>query len=59
MNQARYFIVEGYIINQKRIYPEFNPDKNELLKTQKNKYQGSAVKGEYIQLDSGEWQIKK
>lgn len=59
INSARYYVVEGYIINQRRIYPEFNPDKNELLKSQKNKYQSSSEKGSYIQQDSGEWQRKK
>jgi len=59
INQARLYIVEGYILNQKRIYPDFNPDKNELLKTQKSKYQGVAAKGDYIQLDTGEWVRKK
>ncbi|MDH4263486.1 MAG: DUF1318 domain-containing protein [Spirochaetia bacterium] len=59
VNQARNYIVEGFIVNQKRIYPEFNPVKKDLLKNQKNKYQGQANKGEYIQQDSGEWMVKK
>jgi uncharacterized protein YdbL (DUF1318 family) len=59
INQARYYIVEGYILNQKRIYPEFNPDKKELLKNQKSKYQSMANKGEYIQQETGEWIKKK
>jgi len=59
INLARNYIVEGYIINQKMINPEFNPDKNELLKSQKGRYQGSSLKGEYIQLDDGSWIKKK
>lgn len=59
INQARLYLAEGYIISQKRINPEFNPDKMEIVKSQKSKYQAAAQKGEYIQLDSGEWTQKK
>jgi len=59
MNNARFYVVEGYILNRRRIYPEFNPDKNEILRNQKSQYQASSGKDEYIQQDSGEWIKKK
>jgi hypothetical protein len=59
VNLARGYIAEGYILNQKKINPEFNPDKNELLKTQKDKYRNILQKGEYLQNDDGGWIQKK
>ncbi len=58
VNIARKHLVEGYIINRQRNEPDYKPNREELLRTQKEKYHASALKGEYIQKDDGTWVAK-
>jgi hypothetical protein len=59
MNLARKYIIEGYVAEQKSVNPDFNPDKAELLKIQKDQYHGSLQKGEFFQNGDGTWVPKK
>jgi hypothetical protein len=58
INNARNYLVEGYIVNQKRINPGFQVNREELMKSQKDKYFASSLVGEYLQKESAEWYKK-
>jgi len=58
INVARGYLIRGYVLNQKKLNPDYKANPDELRKIQREKYQGAALKGEYIQLDSGKWIVK-
>ena len=58
VNIARGHLVEGYIVNQKRVNPKFKPNKKEMYARLKDRYHKAALKGEYIQNDKGVWEKK-
>ncbi|MES0489190.1 MAG: hypothetical protein ABUK01_04310 [Leptospirales bacterium] len=58
INIARSYIIEGYILNQKRVKPSYQPDRKQLKEHYKEIYHDAALKGEYIQLDDSKWVSK-
>lgn len=59
INEARVLAARGYVESQKRANKEFKATEKEILASQKNKYQQSALKGEMIQADDGSWAAKE
>lgn len=59
INEARVLAARGYVESQKRANKEFKATEKEILASQKNKYQQSALKGEMIQADDGSWAPKE
>jgi len=58
VNLARDYLAQGYILHQTRLEPEFKASKEELLIELGQQYRNSALKGEYIQNESGVWLTK-
>ena len=58
VNIARGHLLEGYIVNQKRLNPQFKPNKKDMFSRLKERYYKAALKGEYIQNDKGQWEKK-
>jgi len=59
INEARVLAARGYVESQKRTNKEFKATEKEVLASQKDKYQHSALKGEMIQNDDGTWAPKE
>lgn len=58
INDARTLAARGYVQNQKRANKAFKSTEKDVLTSQRDKYQQTALKGEMVQADDGTWAAK-
>lgn len=58
INEGRVLAAKGYVESQKRANKAFKATEKDILASQKEKYQQSALKGEMVQSADGSWAAK-